>query len=245
MPKNSIISEGKTTNEAIENGLKILNVSKNMVNIKVLENEDKRSFFSILAPRVVKVELTLKEDGYDENHSKHEENKNSEHEKERKIKREKTPVSQECIEKSEESVKIFLDEFLSKFGNEVKYEIKKDEYGMQINIDGSDSAILIGYRGETMYAMQTLISTIANKNCDEKVRVLLDIGNYKEKREKTLIDLATKLAKTVERTGKTVKLEPMQAYERKIIHSALQDSEKVKTESIGEEPRRRVVISLK
>ena len=245
MPKNSIISEGNTTNEAIEKGLKILNVSKNMVNIKVLENEDKRSFFSILAPRVVKVELTLKEDGYDENHSKHEENKNSEHEKERKIKREKTPVSQECIEKSEESVKIFLDEFLSKFGNEVKYEIKKDEYGMQINIDGSDSAILIGYRGETMYAMQTLISTIANKNCDEKVRVLLDIGNYKEKREKTLIDLATKLAKTVERTGKTVKLEPMQAYERKIIHSALQDSEKVKTESIGEEPRRRVVISLK
>ena len=96
-----------------------------------------------------------------------------------------------------------------------------------------------------MYAMQTLISTIANKNCDEKVRILLDIGNYKEKREKTLIDLATKLAKTVERTGKTVKLEPMQAYERKIIHSALQDSEKVKTESIGEEPRRRVVISLK
>ena len=61
MPKNSIISEGNTTNEAIEKGLKILNVSKNMVNIKVLENEEKRSFFSILAPRVVKVELTLKE----------------------------------------------------------------------------------------------------------------------------------------------------------------------------------------
>ena len=61
MPKNSIISEGNTTNEAIENGLKILNVSKNMVNVKVLENEQKRSFFSILAPRVVKVELTLKE----------------------------------------------------------------------------------------------------------------------------------------------------------------------------------------
>ena len=61
MPKNSVISEGKTTNEAIENGLKELKVSKNMVNIKIIENEDKRSFFSILAPRVVKVELTLKE----------------------------------------------------------------------------------------------------------------------------------------------------------------------------------------
>ena len=62
MPKDSIISEGKTTNEAIENGLKILKVSKNMVNVRVIENEDKRSFFSILAPRVVKVELTLKDD---------------------------------------------------------------------------------------------------------------------------------------------------------------------------------------
>ena len=78
-----------------------------------------------------------------------------------------------------------------------------------------------------------------------KIRVLLDIGNYKEKREKTLENLALKLAKSVERTGKPVKLEPMQAYERKIIHSALQDSNTVKTESIGEEPRRRVVISLK
>ena len=71
------------------------------------------------------------------------------------------------------------------------------------------------------------------------------VGNYKEKREKTLENLALKLAKSVERTGKPVKLEPMQAYERKIIHSALQDSNTVKTESIGEEPRRRVVISLK
>ena len=81
MPKNSIISEGNTTNEAIENGLKILNVSKNMVNVKVLENEQKRSFFSILAPRVVKVELTLKEE------SEREESEEKVHEKH--IKKEK------------------------------------------------------------------------------------------------------------------------------------------------------------
>ena len=72
-----------------------------------------------------------------------------------------------------------------------------------------------------------------------------NIGNYKEKREKTLENLALKLAKSVEKTGKPIKLEPMQAYERKIIHSALQESKTVKTESIGEEPRRRIVISLK
>ena len=238
MPKNSIISEGNTTNEAIEKGLKILNVSKNMVNIKVLENEQKRSFFSILAPRVVKVELTLKEDT--EEHKAKEEKVH-----ERCIKREKHPVSAVNIEKAEQNVRTFLDEFLKKLGNDTKYEIKKDEYGLEVVIDGADSTILIGYRGETLYAFQTLISSIAGKNLDERIRVLLDIGNYKEKRERTLENLALKLAKTVERTGKTVKLEPMQAYERKIIHSALQDSKTVKTESIGEEPRRRVVISLK
>lgn len=97
MPKNSIISEGNTTNEAIENGLKILNVPKNMVNVKVLENEQKRSFFSILAPRVVKVELTLKEE------SEHKENEEKAYEKH--IKKEKQPVSKENIEKAEENVK--------------------------------------------------------------------------------------------------------------------------------------------
>lgn len=234
MPKNSIISEGNTTNEAIEKGLKILNVSKNMVNIKVLESEQKRSFFSILAPRVVKVELTLKEDG-----TEHKENS------EKHIKKEKQPVSKENIEKAEENVKNFLDTFLKQLGNDTKYEIKKDDFGLEVTIEGADAAILIGYRGETLYALQTLIASIAGKNLDEKIRVLLDIGNYKEKREKTLENLALKLASSVERTGKPVKLEPMQAYERKIIHSALQNSNIVKTESIGEEPRRRVVISLK
>ena len=235
MPKNSIISEGNTTNEAIEKGLKILNVSKNMVNIKVLENEEKRSFFSILAPRVVKVELTLKENEDDK----------KENIEERHIKKEKTPVSSENIEKAKLNVKTFLDEFLKQIGNDTTYKIENDEFGLRVEINGEESGILIGYRGETLYALQTLISSIAGRNCDEKIRVLLDIENYKEKREKTLETLALRLAKTVEKTGKPVKLEPMQAYERKIIHSALQESEKVKTESIGEEPRRRIVISLK
>ena len=235
MPKNSIISEGNTTNEAIEKGLKILNVSKNMVNIKVLENEEKRSFFSILAPRVVKVELTLKENEDDKKETI----------EERHIKKEKTPVSLENIEKAKGNVKTFLDEFLKQIGNDTTYKIENDEFGLKVEINGEESGILIGYRGETLYALQTLISSIAGRNCDEKIRVLLDIENYKEKREKTLETLALRLAKTVEKTGKPVKLEPMQAYERKIIHSALQESEKVKTESIGEEPRRRIVISLK
>ena len=93
--------------------------------------------------------------------------------------------------------------------------------------------------------MQNILSSIAGKNIQNKVRVILDIEGYKEKREKTLEDLAEKVAKTVIKTKKSVKLEPMQAYERKIIHSKLQQNDKVETTSIGEEPNRRIVVSLK
>lgn len=243
MPNNSIISEGKTTNEAIENGLKILKVSKNMVNVKILENEEKRSFFSILSPRVVKVELTMKDENEIQLEKKHKENYNKP--KEISYKREKIPVSPEKLEEAEINTKKFLDEFLSQIGSNINYKIKRDEFGLEVIIEGKEACILIGYRGETLYSIQSIIAAIANKNSNEKIRILLDIENYKQKREKTLQDLALKIAKTVERTKKNITLEPMQAYERKIIHSTLQNSSKVKTESIGEEPRRRIVISLK
>ena len=112
-------------------------------------------------------------------------------------------------------------------------------------INNENLGFLIGYRGETLYAMQNILSSIASKGIENRVRVILDIEGYKEKREKALEDLAEKLEKTVIKTKKSVTLEPMQAYERKIIHTKLQNSEKVETRSIGEEPRRRVVISLK
>lgn len=89
------------------------------------------------------------------------------------------------------------------------------------------------------------MSAVASKDVDQKIRVILDIEGYKQKRQKTLEDLAEKVARTVIRTRKSVTLEPMQPYERKIIHSKLQDNPKVETTSIGEEPHRKVVISLK
>ena len=89
------------------------------------------------------------------------------------------------------------------------------------------------------------MSAIAGKGIGCRVRVILDIENYREKRKKTLEDLAEKIAKTVVKTRKSVKLEPMQAYERKIIHSKLEQNSKVETISVGEEPYRRVVVSLK
>ena len=226
----TIIAEGRTTNEAIENGLKQLRVSKDKVEIKVLENEEKRSFFSILAPRVVKVEMTLKEDKIEK--------------KEMKSKK-VIELSEEEQSKAEENVKNFMEEIKKELPENTTYEIHKDKTGLNVEISNENLGFLIGYRGETLYAFQSILSAIAGKEIDKKVRVILDIEGYKAKREKTLEELAEKVAKTVIKTRKPVKLEPMQAYERKIIHSKLQQNDKVQTESVGEEPNRRIVISLK
>lgn len=228
--EKSIISEGKTTNEAIEKGLKILNVSKNKVDIKVLENEEKRNFFSILTPRVVKVQLTLKDV-----------------EEEHKIVKKEINLSQEEQDIAVKNVEEFLKEFLNKLEKDekIEYSIKADKSGVYVNINDKNLGYLIGYRGETLYALQNVLSAIAGKKIENKVRVFLDIESYRAKREKTLEELAEKISKTVIKTKKSITLEPMQAYERKIIHSKLQNNELVTTKSIGEEPRRRVVISLK
>ena len=225
--EKSIIAEGKTTNEAIENGLKMLNVSKNMVDIKVLENEEKRSFFSILTPRVVKVQLTLKE--------------NEEHKHVVK----EIHLSEKDENEAKKNLEGFLKDFFEKIDKNTEYNIKVKKNGIYVTVNNKNLGYLIGYRGEILYALQNILSAVAGKGIENKVRVFLDIEGYREKREKTLEELAEKISKTVIKTKKSVTLEPMQAYERKIIHSKLQNNDKVETRSIGEEPRRRVIISLK
>lgn len=223
------IFEGKTTNEAIENGLKALGISKEDAEIKVLENEDKRSFFSILAPRIVKVEITNKQE--------------RKHEKEKKDKEELENID---FAKAIENVDKFLSDFIKTIpGKDLTYTVNQEDVYVKVNIDGEDLNYLIGHRGETLNNLQSILSCIASKGSEYKVRVILNICGYKEKREKALEELAEKLEKTVIRTKKSITLEPMTAYERKIIHSKLQNSKKVTTSSIGEEPYRKVVISLK
>lgn len=224
----SNIFEGKTTNEAIEKGLRELKVSRNQVDVKVLESEDKRSFFSILTPRVVKVELIVKEG------------------MKKPEKREKVMVSQETENKAEENIRKFLDEFIQKLPtNDLVYEIKSDKNDLLIDINGEDTGYLIGYRGNVLNSLQVILNNVANRELNERIRVLLNIGGYKEKREKDLKDLADKIAGTVIRKRKSITLEPMTSYERKIIHSALQENSKVETHSVGEEPNRRLVVSLR
>ena len=228
MPK-SIISEGKTSTEAIEKGLKELKVSINQVDIKILE-EKKKSFFNILEPHVVKVELTLKE----------------KEEEQTLVKKAKTEnVSKEDLEKAKKEINTFLSEFLKQIADTITYEISEEENVVHVLITGEESTRLIGYRGESLNSLQTILTTIANKGRESNVKVILDIGEYKDARKKTLEDLASKIERTVTKTGKSITLEPMTAYERKIIHTKLQDSKTVKTHSIGENENRRVVISRK
>lgn len=219
----------KLHGEAIDIGLKALGITKEEAEIRVLENEDKRSFFSILAPRVVKVEITSKREI-----------------KEEKIKRNKEEISHIDFGQAKKQLEDFLNEWIKVIPNEeIYYEITLNEGNLNVNIDGSDLNYLIGHRGEVLNQLQVILSSIASKNSEYKVRVILNICGYKEKREKSLEELAEKLEKTVVRTKKSITLEPMTAYERKIIHTKLQNSKLVTTTSVGEEPYRKVVISLK
>ena len=215
-----IISEGKTTNEAIEKGLKELNTSREKVEIRVLEQE-KRSFFDILAPRVVKVEITLKEE-------KHEESINN--------------ITEQELNLVKNKLEQFLKQFIEKIDSSFNFKIYAENSNITINITGENSGMLIGYRGETLNALQTILTAIANKDLNTKIRIFLNVDNYKEKREKALEELAIKVSKTVLRTNKSITLEPMNAYERKIIHTKLQNVKNIKTHSIGEEPNRKIVI---
>lgn len=220
----TIISEGKTTSEAIEKGLKAINLPKELVEIKVLE-ENKKSFFDILAPKVVKVEIKEKEA--------------------KKPEEFEIETTEQELNNAKIDVEKFLKEFVSKLPENTKYKIEIKDKCIYVNIDGDKIGNLIGYRGEVLYSLENILKSIANKKSENKVILRLDIENYKDKRIKTLEDLAIKKAKIVEKTGKLITLEPMQAYERKIIHSVLQNNSNVETRSIGQEPKRRIVITKK
>lgn len=231
----SVVCEGRTSSEAIEKGLKELGCKMDDVNIKILENEEKKIFFSILDPRVVKVELTLK--------SKND--NNFETQSDEISKKNEIVVNPDELLSCENNIKTFLNEFSKEFG-EITYNVKNDKKDIIfVNIDGKDSFKLIGYRGDCLNALQSILSSIGNKGIKDRIKVFLNINNYKDRREESLNELAKKIEKTVCKTKKRVVLEPMNSYDRKIIHSALQNSESVKTYSIGEEPNRKVVVDLK
>ena len=139
----------------------------------------------------------------------------------------------------------FLKNVTSLMGLEVSFDITEDEDAMLINMQGDNQGILIGHRGETLDALQYLTSLKVNKGGKEYRRVTLDTEGYRAKREQTLIALAGRMANKVHKSGRRMMLEPMNPYERRILHATLQDNPYVTTHSEGEEPNRRVVITPK
>lgn len=142
-------------------------------------------------------------------------------------------------------------EFLSKVFNamniDAKLEVEYDEEAasIDINIVGDDMGVLIGKRGQTLDSLQYLVSLVLNKESENYLKVKLDTENYRQRRKETLENLGKNIAYKVKRTKKPVSLEPMNPYERRIIHSVLQNDKYVETHSEGEEPYRRVVVTLK
>ena len=147
----------------------------------------------------------------------------------------------------EEIAKTFLRDVFEAMKMEVAIVAKfnEEERNLDIELSGDDMGMLIGKRGATLDSLQYLVSLVVNKSTDDYVRVKVDTENYRERRKETLENLAKNIAYKVKRTKRPVSLEPMNPYERRIIHSALQNDKYVTTHSEGEDPFRRVIVSLK
>jgi spoIIIJ-associated protein len=143
-----------------------------------------------------------------------------------------------------EEAELFLKNVVKQMGaTAAKIEKQQDGKRVTFMITGEQVGLLIGKHGQTLNSLQLLTQLVANRYAKEYVSIIVDAENYRERREKTLIQLAQKLAEKAIKTGKEVKLEPLPAHERKIIHNALANYKKVTTYSVGEEPHRYVVVS--
>lgn len=205
----SVVISSKTVQDAINEGLKELNVDRDDVTIEIVD-EPNKGFLGFIGAKDAKVKLTVNND----------------------------PVKQ---------AERFLIELLNKMEIKAELKINKSLDTLDIEIigeNGDDMGAIIGKRGNTLDSIQYLISLIVNKDRDDYLKVLLDTENYRKKREETLIRLAKKMAGKAKRTRKKIRLEPMNPYERRIIHSALQSDPYINTFSEGQEPFRKVVIDV-
>ena len=245
---------GNTEEEAIELALVDLKLSKEDVIIEVLE-ESNKGFLGI-GKKLAKVRVSKKDNSKIKEAAKEikeeikaevkTEAKVKEISKEKKEKEVSKELNvQEIGTEVETPALDFLKDMIDKMGIDVEVSARENKDGeIHIDINGKDSACVIGKRGQTLDAIQYLTRVVVNRDEENYTKIVVDAGEYRAKREATLAKLAKRLADKVIRTGKPVKLEPMSPYERKIIHSALQNHKKVTTRSEGKEPYRRVVIQL-
>jgi Predicted RNA-binding protein len=151
----------------------------------------------------------------------------------------------DLVEFNDHIAESFLKEITEKMGLKLTIRVRGNDSCIYVEMDGRDSGTIIGKRGQTLDAIQYLTSLVVNKDKEKYMRVVVDAENYREKRERTLEQLANRLADKVIKSRKSVRLEPMNPYERKVIHATLQSNPRVTTRSEGEEPYRRVIIELK
>lgn len=247
--------KGKTVEEAINNALNSLGVSQDELDIKVVQQPSKGILG--IGQKDAKIEVSLKETPIEsiieevvgikpikqakESEEVKETNDFKEIKQEKTIETEKSPEKKQKIEKA----LAFLKEMINCLGYQVEYFIREEQNFVIINLKGKNAGKLIGKRGETLYAIQYIVNIVANRNDDTNLKFLVDIEDFRKQRERTLTNLANKLARQVKADGNAVALEPMNPLERKIIHMALQKDNNIVTSSEGEEGQRHIVISLK
>lgn len=212
---------GKSVNEAVTAALQELNVPESMVKVEILE-EGSKGLFGIIGSKYARVRVSYIEE-------------------EEQVYEDESTQEISSLEKGE----VFLKSVLLKMGIEAEVVSEQKDFGLSYEISSKDMAIIIGRRGETLDALQYITSLVVNKGNEEYSRVVLNVENYREKREQSLQNLAKRLADKVVRYRRDITLESMNPYERRIIHATLQDYRNVKTYSIGEEPSRKVVIAYK
>ena len=237
---------GKDVKTATELALKDLKCSIDDVTVTVLE-EPSKGFLGIgskLALVRVEKKIEPKEKNAEELKKEIiiEKTTNTDSNSSKKVKFDRPD---DLVEVKEHAAIDFLRETTEKMGLKLSFKAYENDSNVYVDIEGKDAGTIIGKRGQTLDAIQYLTSLVVNKKKEGYVRVVLDAENYRAKREKTLEQLANRLADKVVKTRKNVRLEPMNPYERMVIHATLQKNQKVTTRSEGEEPYRRVVIELK
>ena len=254
---------GVDIEEAVRLALLDLKCSRDEVEVTVLE-EPTKGFLGIGAKlakvRVEKIKPVVEEKKpepkAEKKEPKHKERKSKEkktHEKKSQDSKEDKTVNLALYDVDKDSLKdvedhealTFLKDITEKMGLNLNFNAKAGDGIVYLEMNGQDSRTVIGKRGQTLDAIQYLTSLVVNKDKDKYVKVVVDAENYRAKRQKTLEQLANRLAAKVVKTKKYVRLEPMNPYERKVIHATLQKNPNITTRSEGEEPYRRVIIELK
>ncbi|OBZ08284.1 protein jag [Bacillus sp. FJAT-27264] len=241
---SKVVATGKTIEEAVERGMTQLGVNRDRVTVNVLE-QPSRGFLGLIGAKEAKVELTLIPAPAPAASAPSVPQQSTRESTQEAIGGVPRQDSGQPGEEAYQQAVRFIVDVAKSMGLTVEVEIVHAKESTTLQISGPDLGLVIGRRGQTLDALQYLANIVANRYSDSFIRLVLDAENFRERRKKTLEELADRLAGRVIRTRKEVVLEPMSPQERKIIHSRLQDHKQVNTLSKGDEPNRRVVITLK